>query len=213
MIVTIDPNLIDELDGKELKMLLHLVREIVLHGNDAPGNEELMKALEFSKGTMTKVRKSLEQKGLMLRRDPRAGRRSDYKITTNRVGALVGAAEGQRRVENPASSPDTSAGLDDWVRMIREDQGFLENAAMRYQMKAPAILQHLQNFKAEKQAVGETEWSGFTDFRKNFFFWLKYQQNGTNKDKKTNSRTLHDNGQVISPDEAAGILDHLSRNG
>ncbi|MEL6837571.1 MAG: MarR family transcriptional regulator, partial [Bacteroidota bacterium] len=71
MIVTIDPNLIDELDGKELKMLLHLVREIVLHGNDAPGNEELMKALGFSKGTMTKVRKNLEEKGFMLRRDPR----------------------------------------------------------------------------------------------------------------------------------------------
>ena len=98
----IDDHIIDDLDGKELKMILHLVREVVLRGNDAPGNDELMQALNLSKKTMTKVRSSLESKGLMMRRDPRAGRRSDYKITTNRVGALVGAAEGQRRVETPA---------------------------------------------------------------------------------------------------------------
>ena len=47
---------------------------------------------------------------------------------------------------------------------------------MRYRMKPDVILQHLQTFVTDKKALGEAEWTGFSDFKKNFFYWLKYQK-------------------------------------
>lgn len=205
----IDPKLLDELSGKELKLLLQLVREVVLRGNEAPGNDELATGIGLTLKTMKKLRSSLEDKGFMLRRDPQAGKRSDYKIITNRVGALVGAAEGQRRVENPTSSPDQIGVLSDWIIQIKTNREFHGQASRRWGLSVERVFALIDVFLEDKRAIGEDNWTSYTAFRKNFYFWLKYQDDGNSKQKKT----VHDNGQIISTGDAHSILDDLSRNG
>lgn len=204
----IDPKLLDELTPSELNGMLKLVREIVLNGNSTPSNDDLQQLFDCGANKMKALRISLENKQMIIRRAPIGGR-PDYKIITNRVGALVGAAEGQRRVENPTPSPDQVGVLSDWIIQIKTEREFHGQAARRWGLTAGRVFDLIDVFLADKSATGKDKWDDYTSFRSNFYFWLKYQDDGNSKQKKT----VHDNGQIISTGEAHNILDDLSRNG
>lgn len=254
MLLISDLSLVDDLSGNELKVLLVITRMIVVFNQEPPTNKELAKACGMSESTFKKVRISLEDKGLILRR-PTEGGRTDYKITTNGVGGIVGAAEGQRRRENPPEEPtapapppsakpkrplpptnrpvsrapkeddltplepvtQTSKG-EGYKTILLTDREFMNSCAMKHQKAVYEIEQLLGEFTNDKIILSDDTWPGISQYKRNFFFWLNKRlviSNGTytHKARQRSRRGLNDNGQIISADEANGVLQRLVNDG
>lgn len=70
----------------------------------------------------------------------------------------------------------------------------------------------LTKFVFDMQDTGKDKWKDYQDFKFHFLNWIKYQPKNGNNSYKTRDKGgggLHDNGQIISSDEANRILQNL----
>lgn len=199
MILITDLDLVEDLTGKELKLLCVLVKKVVVFNDAPPTNQQLADMCGWGLSTFKKVRKSLEDKELILRR-PGSENRVDYKLRATGISGTVTAAEGQRRRENPPEPPKAAPPPppepepmivesleplevveevdkgESYKTVLETDDEFFNQTAKSTGLKKHEVRALLKVFMAEKKLLYQNSWQNFNDFRKHFFFWVKKQK-------------------------------------
>lgn len=61
---------------------------------------------------------------------------------------------------------------EDWVAKLKSDEPFREQIALQHQVAGPGFDKLLDEFIAQKKVLGGLTHSTFSDFRRNFMFWI-----------------------------------------
>lgn len=104
--INIDTRLLPKVDEKELWFLIHIVKRIGVNGTCWPSNATICKDTGWHIDTVQKIKKSLDDKGLLKVRK-RAQTSNVYKVMTDYLGVYIPASE----VEMDESPPTGNSGI------------------------------------------------------------------------------------------------------
>jgi len=99
--INVDDRLLGEVNEKEFWLLVHIAKRLDKTRGAFPSNETLLNDTGWSDKTLRSVKKSCVEKGLLRieKRMTEDGKQTsnNYRITTNRIGFFIGAADAQGR--------------------------------------------------------------------------------------------------------------------
>lgn len=88
---------------------------------------------------------------------------------------------------------ESAAENSDWIEALKADDLFREQVAMKHRIFGDDFDRLLADFTGTKKALGELNHKSFSDFRRNFLYWIPKNLNAAKNDNSTGKTRNHAN--------------------
>lgn len=90
----------------------------------------------------------------------------------------------------------------EWAEELTNDEMFLETVRYMHKITNEKIIELLKSFLVQKRGLQETSWPSYSQFRKNFLFWIPKVKEGNNAPRKNKTDVSGSPPQVWNQDTA-----------